>query len=531
MTAGTLALCNGGAEDGSIVAEPAPRFTARSRRNYPRVKAGDSRRYEENAALGNGARARGTDDEELGRFLGRTVPREDWEQPFEHPTDKRPTDRTGMGEGGASTIRIAPPEMKLEITLRDTRATKGLLPTTQQEPELHKTLTSTRPFGVSPPRPFASEYVPPQTIPKAVQDAEDQFLNVLETSLGQQRTTTPRKELWDQYSKRAEEFLITMSLEKLLRVLRCFTLANYADPGIYLQVSAELAKEIPGASATRLCQVLHWVARAGLRDPTLMALVGNEIVLRNSQEFLTDMYIEILNAHAKLDVRAPRLVTAILRELMPRFADFSRDQCQACAPLMVVQVLTEPARNAYLARCAELQVALPASMTKPAVLRQFRLLEVCLRFDYHPTQLPDGVAEWLEALRIDADSFDVVEPAPLAVAERDIFRVMTEEMDLDLGGDAADPVLQDGIFTLHLVMGKVAFELLDSRQDYFVTPNWATQKLLRAETKLRHRLLWRRGWKLVMIQKDEWEKLTDDLYKKDLLYQALDDARKHKYMI
>merc|ERR1711964_688955 len=319
--------------------------------------------------------------------------------------------------------------------------------------------------------------------------------------------------------------------EKLLRVLRCFTLANYAEVGIYLQVGAEIAKEIQGASATRICQVLHWAARAGLRDPTLMALIGNEIVLRNSQEFLTDMYIEILNAHAKLDVRAPRLVTAILRELMIRFADFTRDQCHACAPLMVMSVLTEPARAAYLARCAELQVALPASMTKPALLRQFRLLEVCLRFDYHPAQLPEGVSEWLEALRIEAGQHDVVEPAPLTPVERDIFRVMTEEMDLDLGGDAADPVLQDGIFTLHLVMGKVAFEVLDARQDYFVTPSMSTQRILRAETRLRHRLLWRRGWKLVMIQKDDWEKLTDDLYKKDLLYQALDDARKHKYMI
>jgi len=307
-----------------------------------------------------------------------------------------------------------------------------------------------------------------------------------------------------------------MPLDKLLRVLKAFVLAKHRGQGIFTHIGGELAKEVKNASSTRLCQVFHWIARAGLRDQTLMTLMGNETLLRLSDDFVLDMYIEVLNVHAKLDVRNPRLISSILRDLGPLFPELSRDQCCAVAPLTVMSVFSDQARVAYLSRCADLGLGLPVRMTKPSLLRQFRLLEDGLRLDYHPTSLPHVVQLWLANLKSEADAQDVIEPVPLSPVEEDMLRVLREELDV-----AVTPIIQDGIFTLHLVMGKTVLEVLDSCLDYYATPAMGGQKLLRAETKLRQRLLWRRGWRLLTVQEEDWTKLRDDLYKKDLLEDLL----------
>ena len=43
-------------------------------------------------------------------------------------------------------------------------------------------------------------------------------------------------------------------------------------------------------------------------------------------------------------------------------------------------------------------------MTPPETLRQFRLLEDCLRLDYHPTTLPAQVQIWLQNLRAESEA-------------------------------------------------------------------------------------------------------------------------------
>merc|ERR1719316_1736556 len=354
---------------------------------------------------------------------------------------------------------------------------------------------------------------PPQPIPATTQKHEDDYVETIEASLRDGQTQVS---LWDQYSKRAEELLITMTFEKVMRVLKAFVLAKYRGVHIYTHIGGELAKEVKNASSTRLCQALHWLARAGLRDQTLMTLIGNEVLLRLSDDFVLDMYIEVLNVHAKLAIRNPRLVNAILREMSPVFAEFGRDQCCAVAPVTVMSVLTDQARVAYLSRCADLQMGLPVRMTKPSVLRQFRLLEDCLRLDYHPTTLPNSVQLWLASLKAEADAQDVIEPVPLSPVEEDIMRVLREEMEV-----AVTPLIQDGIFTLHIIMGKTVLEVLDSYGDYYATPAMGGQKLLRADTKLRQRLLWRRGWRLLTLEEEDWTKLNDDIYKKDLLEDLL----------
>lgn len=427
-------------------------------------------------------------------------------------------------------VSIAPPEAKLELMLKDRR--NRPLPSSLRPnlPVLEKPLRClAKSYGLSQDEgqadrgiegiSFDAARAPPQPIPAATQKAETDLVEELEKRVNEGDLSP---DLWDQYAKRAETLLITMSLEKVLRILKAFVTARYRKPDFFTVIGAELAKEVKGASSTRLCQILHWIARAGLRDQTLMTLIGNETLLRLTDDFVLDMYLEVLNVHAKLDSRNSRLIGGVLREIQPLFAEFSRDQCCALAPLTVMNVLSDQARVAYLSRCAELGMGLPVRMTKPSVLRQFRLLEDCLRFDYHPTSLPSIVQLWLANLKSEADAQDVLEPTPLSPVEQDILRILREDMDI-----AVEPLVQDGIFTLHLVMGKTAIEVLDAVEDYYVTPAMGGQRLLRASTKLRQRLLWRRGWRLITLEEEDWRKHTDDLYKKDALENLLTDARRH----
>merc|ERR1712048_1026019 len=117
---------------------------------------------------------------------------------------------------------------------------------------------------------------PPQPIPAATQKLENEFVDTIEKSLRDGHTDPG---LWDQYAKRVEELLITMPLEKVLRVLKAFVLAKYRKGSLYTHVGGELSKEVRNAASTRLCQILHWLGRAGLRDQTLMALIGNKTLM------------------------------------------------------------------------------------------------------------------------------------------------------------------------------------------------------------------------------------------------------------
>jgi len=514
-----------------------------ARRNYPRSRMGDrgalvlssgrpgSRPGSDSGRPGSASDsrvplgespfgARTANEEGFDGFLRRTAPTQD--EIKENVFDKSSTESFRHdAQYLASHVSIAPPEPKLDLTVKDRRnrpMPASLRP--QALDILEKPLRSMGRSGQAPSGHPAGQFhdelaarAPPQPIPQTTQKHETELIETLEKSL---RDGMLHTALWDQYAKRAEELLITMPLDKILRVLKAFVLAKYRGGHLYTHIGGELAKEVRGASSTRLCQVFHWLGRAGLRDQTLMTLMGNETLLRLSDDFVLDMYVEVLNVHAKLETRNPRLVSAISRDLTPLFAEFGRDQCIAVAPITVMNVMSEQARSAYLSRCAELGMALPAHMTKPAVLRQFRLLEDCLRLDYHPTSLPSAVQLWLANLKAEADAQDVIEPAPLTPVESDVLRVLREEMDV-----AVTPVLQDGVLTLHLVMGKTILEVLDTYGDYYVTPAMNGQRLLRADTKLRQRLLWRRGWRVLTLDEDEWTQLTDDIYKKDLLEEVL----------
>lgn len=491
-----------------------------ARRTYPRRTANDR------AARWGASTIPGGGEQDFEKFRNRTMPTT--EDIKENVFDKSAADPFRHdSQYMASHICIAPPEEKLELTLKDRR--NRPLPSSLRPAALdvleRPLRCLDRSSGGTSDQFFdgAAARAPPQPIPAQTQKHEDDFVETVEAALRDGQTMAP---LWDQYAKRAEELLITMPFEKVMRILKAFVLAKYRGVGIYTHIGGELAKEVKNGSSTRLCQALHWLARAGLRDQTLMTLIGNEVLLRLSDDFVLDMYVEVLNVHAKLDIRNQRLVSAILREMAPVFAEFGRDQCCAVAPITVMSVLSDQARVAYLSRCADLGMGLPVRMTKPAVLRQFRLLEDCLRLDYHPTALPNVVQLWLTNLKAEADAQDVIEPVPLSPVEEDILRVLREEMDV-----AVTPIIQDGIFTLHLIMGKTVLEVLDSYGDYYATPAMGGQKLLRADTKLRQRLLWRRGWRLLTLEEEDWTKLNDDLYKKDLLEDLLvNGPRRHRYV-
>lgn len=481
------------------------------RRTYPRVTVGDRSKYFKSRALS---------EDVFAGFRRETIPT--LEETKENVFEKSTVDPFRHDvQFSAGHLSILPPEDKLELAFKDRRARP--LPSSLRPAALdvlEKPLRCLERTGRAPPGLPSWQFydglaarAPPQPVPAIKQKHETEFLETIEKAMQEGQIQAVK---WDQFAKTAEELLITMSLDKVLRCLKAFVQARYRGAGIYTQIGGELAKDVKNAPSSRLCQAIHWLSRAGLRDQTLMSLIGNEMLFRLSDDIVLDMYIEVLNVHAKLDIRNPRLVSAMLREMMSVFCDLTRDQCCAVSPLAVMNVFSEPARHAFLSRCAELGMGLPAQMPKPSVLRQFRLLEHCLRLDYRPTTLPNAVQLWLTSLRSEANALDKVEATPPSLVEQDIERVLREEMDI-----AVTPVIQDGIFTLHLVMGKVAIELIDSYSDYYVTPAMGGQRLLRAETKLRQRLLRRSGWRLLILEEDDWRKLTDDLYKKDLLGDLL----------
>jgi len=240
----------------------------------------------------------------------------------------------------ASHISIAPPEARLELTLKDRR--NRPLPSSLRPAALDvldKPLRCLDRSARAPPGHPSDQFfdaaaarVPPQPIPAVTQQHEAEFIETIEKSL---RNGETQASLWEQYAKRAEELLITMSLDKVLRVLKTFVLAKHRGADIYTHIGVELAREVKNSSSTRLCQALHWLARAGLRDQTLMTLIGNETLLRLSDDFVLDMYIEVLNVHAKLDIRNPRLVSSkpSLRKLFK--GSDGRSRARRCQPLNV----------------------------------------------------------------------------------------------------------------------------------------------------------------------------------------------------
>ena len=196
----------------------------------------------------------------------------------------------------ASHVSIAPPEAKLDLTIRDTRARPMPATLGPVHSALEQPLRSDR-HGFAPPGHPSDEFydaaaarAPPQPVPDTTQKLENEFLETIEASW---HTGDSEPELWGQYAKRAEELLITMPLDRILRVLKAFVLAKYRGPDLLNRIAAELAREIKNASSTRLCQVFHWLAKAGIRDQTLMSLMGNEALFRLSDDFVLDMYIEV----------------------------------------------------------------------------------------------------------------------------------------------------------------------------------------------------------------------------------------------
>ena len=118
-------------------------------------------------------------------------------------------------------------------------------------------------------------------------------------------------------------------MEQLVVVLKCFVLAQADVPSLFAAVAGEAAHHVAETESIKLCHLLHWIARSGFRDQTLMAILANEVTLRMNDNFTVAMLIEVMNAFAKLDTLVPRLRSAALRELGPLLPDLSKDPARA----------------------------------------------------------------------------------------------------------------------------------------------------------------------------------------------------------
>jgi hypothetical protein len=328
---------------------------------------------------------------------------------------------------------------------------------------------------------------------------------------------------WEELEEAARGALHGMNLAQMIKCLRCFHLSGHQDVERLLpKIASQAAPLLHDASSGQLVTFLHWMSRTGLRDPSVVNLCGNEMLLRTTHDFVTEMFIEVLNAHALLDVRHPQLTQECVRELVPVFPDFSKEQCAQVAPLTVLTVMPDSARMVYLNRCAELQMALPAHAFKEGIVHQYRLLQLALEAEHRPAQLPSKVSEWLDRIRREAEISQKQRPRPaLTRTEKDVYRVLEQVM-----GFQTTPSKQQGIFTLHLAVeggSKHCFEVL-KRDNFFVSPS-PTHHAIRPEVKLRHKLLLRQGWRPVVIRESEWWEWLDDEERSAMLQQAMENHR------
>lgn len=382
--------------------------------------------------------------------------------------------------------------------------------------------------GTFAPLPHPQEVAEPRTL-----------VRQLETAL---REGDLDREKWKAWEAQARECCHLMDLDQLLRTLRCFVLGipPFRIEELLFTLAAEAVSKVQGAGSALLVQLLHWMSRAGLRDAALAHVVGNEILLRVSDNFVTEMILEVLNALAQLDIRHPRLAQELIREVSPSFPDFTREQCLQCSPLMILQVLTDSARMELLRRFADLNLCVPAAGHKEAPVRAMRLLEIGLRTEHRQPQIPTKVLEWMSRIRNEAEQQSPVGDAaiksalkqapPLSRTEKDIFRVVVERLKLP-----CEPVVHTGLFLLHLVVGAreagQARHVIEvqSPDSCFRTTHATHRGLLRPDVKFRQKLLWRNGWKVVQLNEDEWWELNDE--QKVAKVQAGLDAGHRKTMM
>lgn len=510
-----------------LATAPAPIAGMRStsRRNYPRVRAGNyaAESISPGITAARDAVAQGQETEEPFRdFLNRVAPRTDDE--IRDATWCKPSsDQLSATVGATATAspRIAPPEMTLELRVRDTRqhALPSTVPELPQPTPGLRTLDQRHQFQ----QRYGEEAAPPQPFAGALPGkAEAALVAELESAVRAGTRVT-----WEGLAHRCMDKLFTMSLAQLTAVLRCFVLAEHDDLALFELVAAEAAHHVSECPSVELCELLHWLARAGFRDPTLLNIVGNEVALRISQDFTIAMLVELLNSYAKLDITMHRLRGLILRELQPLWADFSQNQLISCTPVMVLTLPELPLRS-YLQRCADQSLGLPMCVQAASLQRQLRLLEHGLRVENKVSTLPARVQEWLsrvrdegEACARDAASDD------LSATQTDCYRILQES------GCEVELSVMDGLFPLRLLeRPRRVYEVLHPR-DYYLVPRVQGRerdaKQLRADTKLRHRQLWRRGWKLITVPEASWLRCANDLEKKDYLEELRNAALQHKY--
>lgn len=376
--------------------------------------------------------------------------------------------------------------------------------------------------GAKPPPPNEAQRRLMETLEQSPQEGAAAVIEKAESAI---RDGELNRGLWEDLEEKARGALHGMGLPLLIRCLRVFLLSGYQDvERLYTRIASQAAPLLGEASSGQLVTLLHWMSRAGLRDATVINLCGNEILIRTTHDFVTEMFIEVLNAHALLDARHPQLTQECTRELVSAFSDFSKEQCAQVAPLTVLTVMSDSTRMAFLSRCADLQMAQPVNAYKESVVHQFRLLQLAIDAEHRPAQMPGKVNEWLDRIKRDADAFQKSRPkAQLSRTEKDVYRVLEQVIGLQ-----TTPSKQVGVFTLHLALEatKHCFEVL-KRDHFFVSPS-PTHHAPRPEVKLRHRLLIRQGWKPVVIREAEWWEWLDDDERTAKLKMAMESSHRSK---
>eukprot|EP00397_Hematodinium_sp_SG-2012_P035544 GEMP01038246.1.p1 GENE.GEMP01038246.1~~GEMP01038246.1.p1 ORF type:complete len:426 (+),score=89.15 GEMP01038246.1:110-1387(+) len=344
-------------------------------------------------------------------------------------------------------------------------------------------------------------------------------------------------ELLGPIMRNAKMALLTWSFPSLVRLLRAVAIANNMDSQsaeLLLPLAQEATRYVMTADAGDLVEFLHWLSHVRVRDQVLLVTVSNRLACRRSQSesllhFPVEMTVAVLNSLAKLDSLRPKRLIDLLSRLHEALPTFSSAGCTQLSPLCVLS-LPESHIRAYFERCAELNMALPLLDQTPEICLQFRILEEATRFYHRGTPFAEKVIQWFTRIREEGAEMDTMstEPSP-PLANLPINEEIFSAME-DLGW-RPEARVKNGLFTVFNVVEESArrtfcVEVL-SDQNYYLSTSCG--RALTAQTKFRHRLLWRHGWKPVCVEEKKWRMLSNQARVRDFIIALMKEAIDHRY--
>lgn len=350
--------------------------------------------------------------------------------------------------------------------------------------------------------------------------------------------------LWAHLATKAKNLTNTLDLPEILEALKLFASVRFEDYELYMRLLGEVPHYVSQATAAQLCELIRILARRRLRERNYVDMVAAHILqkIRVTDDTLPPrQLVKTGNAFAALEIRSnPKFVEHFLRHMEHRLHELDGTLCCLVAPIFVDQYMNDALRRAYLCRCAETNAGFQCPLEEA---RNIACTELILRKEHHSlvVSLPPHVHRYLDKVQRHAhfDKWGAV-TIPASVApdgpkgnERaamnlslqvkastagDVGRqsdVFSSDMHRDISACLSHLGVdhENGVLAGPYLLDVVAMDMVTPSKRIVFEVNAAhhyyegTQQLT-AEKRLRHRMIGRLGYKLHMVNVEDWKTLS-----------------------